>query len=167
MGALLVNLGRESGSHDAPLLFSVSHTSQGSPAGIATTLRDPPKSVSICWKKGVKAGYAFAVALTCGYRTNVVDALVTSDLITDGEADIVTVHLGAHEALADVSDRSLLEEIAVRLESRVQVDEPAFMLSFHSDAPSLAEATALTVIHCLENGTLKWHSASARRTKPD
>lgn len=42
MGALLVNLGRESGSHDAPLLFSVSHTSQGSPAGIATTLRDPP-----------------------------------------------------------------------------------------------------------------------------
>ena len=42
MGALLVNLGRESGSHDAPLLFSVSYTSQGSPAGIATTLRDPP-----------------------------------------------------------------------------------------------------------------------------
>ena len=42
MGALRVNLGRESGSHDAPLLFSVSYTSQGSPAGIATTLRDPP-----------------------------------------------------------------------------------------------------------------------------
>ena len=42
MGALLVNLGRESGSHDAPLLFSVSYTSQASPAGIATTLRDPP-----------------------------------------------------------------------------------------------------------------------------
>lgn len=42
MGALLVNLGRESGSHDAPLLFSVSHTGQASPAGIATTLRDPP-----------------------------------------------------------------------------------------------------------------------------
>ena len=103
----------------------------------------------------MKANYAFAVALTCGYRTNVVDALVTSDSINDGEADIVTVHLGAHEALADVSDRSLLEEITVRLESRVQVDEPAFMLSFHSDAPSLAEVAVLTVTHCLENGALK------------
>ena len=49
MGALLVNLGRESGSHDAPLLFSVSHTSQGSPAGIATTLRDPPPPRRVCY----------------------------------------------------------------------------------------------------------------------
>lgn len=45
-----MNLGRESGVPRCPLLFSVSYTSQASPAGIATTLRDPPREqVSCLW----------------------------------------------------------------------------------------------------------------------
>ncbi|MEZ7787630.1 hypothetical protein [Actinomyces naeslundii] len=87
-----------------------------------------------------------------------VDALVNSGLIIDGEADIVTVHLGVYEALAEASDRSFLEEVVVLLGSRVQADESAFMLSFCPDVPSLAEATALTVTHCLE-----WNAEVALR----
>jgi len=44
------------------------------------------------------------------------------------------------------------------LESRVQADESAFMLSFCPDVPSLAEATALTVTHCPE-----WNAEVALR----
>ena len=68
MGALLVNLGRESGSHDAPLLFSVSHTSQGSPAGIATTLRDPPVGATLAWTRQPAAARKVAIRDTKGSR---------------------------------------------------------------------------------------------------
>lgn len=124
------------------------------------------KSAFTRWKKGAKADPAFVVALARGYHTNVVEALVAAGLITDGEADMTTIHLGAREALAEASDRSLLEEIANRLESRargVAGDEVAPVLSLLPDGPPpppLAEAAARTVTRRPE-----WEAEKARRER--
>ena len=123
------------------------------------------KSAFTRWKKGAKADPAFAVALARGYHTNVVEALVAAGLITDGEADMTTIHLGAREALAEASDRSLLEEIANRLESRargVAGDEVAPVLSLLPDAPPppLTAAAARIVAHRPE-----WEAEKARRER--
>ena len=109
------------------------------------------KSAFTRWKKGAKADPAFAVALARGYRANVIEALVAAGLITNGEAGMTTVHLGAREALVEASDQSLLDEIAGRLEARAQgasADEVAPVLSLRPEVPPpppLAEVAARTV----------------------
>lgn len=124
------------------------------------------KSAFTRWKKGAKADPAFAVALARGYHTNVVEALVAAGLITDGEANMTTVHLGVREALSEASDRSLLEEIAGRLESRAQgmpAGDVAPVLSLRPDAPPpppLTAAAARIVAHRPE-----WEAEKARRER--
>lgn len=124
------------------------------------------KSAFTRWKKGAKADPAFAVALARGYHTNVVEALVAAGLITDGEANMTTVHLGVREALCEASGRSLLEEIAGRLELRAQgmpADDVAPVLSLRPGTPPpqpLTVAAARTVAHRPE-----WEAEKVRRSR--
>ena len=109
------------------------------------------KSAFTRWKKGAKADPAFAVALARGYGVNVIEALVAAGLITSGEAGMTTVRLGVREALEEASDRSLIDEIAGRLEARTQgvsTDDVAPVLSLRPAGPlppPLAEVAARTV----------------------
>ena len=109
------------------------------------------KSAFTRWKKGAKADPAFAVALARGYGVNVIEALVAAGLITSGEAGMTTVRLGVREALEEASDRSLIDEIAGRLEARTQgvsTDDVAPVLSLRPAGPPPpppAEVAARTV----------------------
>ncbi|WP_454926355.1 hypothetical protein [Actinomyces oris] len=119
-------------------------------------------------KRGAKPdpAFAFAVALARWYHTNLVEAPVAAGLITDGEANMTTVHLGVREALCEASGRSLLEEIAGRLELRAQgmpADDVAPVLSLRPGTPPpqpLTVAAARTVAHRPE-----WEAEKVRRSR--
>lgn len=64
------------------------------------------------WKKGMPADPKFVVQFARAYGLNVLEALAASELITDAEASIHEVRIGAQE----IPTRDLLDELARRID---------------------------------------------------
>ncbi len=91
------------------------------------------KSAMTRWKNGSAPDPYFVVKLARAYERPVKEALVEAGLITEEEAALTEVEVGADDALRGATDGALLEELRQRLANVGGNPEDA--VNFEPEAP--------------------------------
>jgi len=81
------------------------------------------KSALTRWKQGLSPDPLFVVKFARAYGRPIVEALVEAGVITETEAAVKEVRVGAEEALRLAQDEALIDELRDRLLNRIYVPE--------------------------------------------